>query len=256
MCHDGLCHPQLSWRAPRARPRVAPGRRRRAISDAGDRRQGEGAQGLGSRRRRLRSRRARFPDAGRHRRGSRGGLPGPEKPPLHPDRRPARAARGDRPQDAAGLRIRGRRQPGGRDQRRETGRGEHLRDPPRPGRRSAAACAVLDDVSRIDRPRRRRAGRGRRRAIRDGFLASVEQLEAAATETDEGLAFRLSVQSDRSCLPPRGDRGDRPAGLRARMVGRDRRDLRASRLRGCRATLDAGGRARACRPVCRGERSG
>ena len=62
----------------------------------------------GERRHRLRRRRARLPDPGAHRGGRGGRLPRPGEPPLHADRRPARAARGDRRQDREGLGPRGR----------------------------------------------------------------------------------------------------------------------------------------------------
>ena len=85
------------------------GRRHRRIGHAGRRRQGEGAQGGRRAGHRLRRRRARLPDARptSSRRPSRPAAT--REPPLHAGRRPARAEGGHRRQDAARLRLRGRR---------------------------------------------------------------------------------------------------------------------------------------------------
>ena len=86
-------------------PHLGPDRRRLAVGHAGRRRQGQGPPGPGGERHRLRGRRARLPDARRRRGRGRGGLPRPPEPPLHADRRPARAARGHRRQDRAATRA-------------------------------------------------------------------------------------------------------------------------------------------------------
>ena len=138
---------------------------------------------------RLRRRRARLPDPRLHRRGRRRGLPRPAQPPLHPRRRAARAAGGDRREDRARLRATRSRPPAGAGhQRRQAGRLRGVRHAARPGRRGAAAGAVLDHLPRVDPARRRRAGRGGRR--RDaGYRVTVEQLEAARTDRTKVLLF-------------------------------------------------------------------
>ena len=45
-----------------------------------------------------------------------------------------------------------------------------------------------------------------------GYLATVEQLEAARTDAHQGAAVRLAVQPDRRGLPARAGRGDRRVG--------------------------------------------
>ena len=85
--------------------------------------------------------------------------------------------RGDRGQDAARLRLRGRPGAGAGHQRRQAGDLQRLRDPARPGRRGAGAGAVLDDVPGVDPAGRRRPGRGARPTRRPGSATSVEQLE-------------------------------------------------------------------------------
>ena len=96
-----------------------PSRHHRRIGHPGGRRQGQGAEGAGRERHRLRCRRAGLPDAGAHRRGCRACLQQPGDAPLHAGRRPARAARGDRRQDEARLRVRVHGEPGARHQRRQ-----------------------------------------------------------------------------------------------------------------------------------------
>ena len=80
--------------------------------------------------------------------------------------------------------------------------------------------------------------------------------DGGADPAHQGAPLRLAVQPDRRRLPARRGRGDRPLGARAGPVGRDRRDLRAPRLRLGRAPLDAGRRPRAGRPVPGRERRG
>ncbi len=64
-----------------------------------------------------------------------------------------------------------------------------------------------------------------------GYKVTVEQLEAARTEQDEGAALRLAVQPDGCGLHGRRDPGDRPVGRGQQPVGAHRRDLRAPRVR-------------------------
>ena len=86
--------------------------RHRRVGDPRGRRQGQGPPGRGCRRDRLRCGRARLPDAGGDRRGRGRRLPRPAQPPLLTDAGPARAARRDRGQDRARLRLRGAAEPG------------------------------------------------------------------------------------------------------------------------------------------------
>ena len=87
-----------------------------------------------------------------------------------------------------------------------------------------------------------------------GYLASVEQLEAARTAAHQGAAVRLAVQPDRRRVPARPGRGDRPVGRRARALGRHRRDLRAPGLRRRAQRLDRHRGARARRSRRRAQR--
>ena len=139
---------------------------------------------------RLRRRRARLPDPRLHRRGGRRGLPRPQEPPLHPGRRPARAQGGDRRQDAARQRATTCRRPrslvtnGGKQAIYEAF--ATMLDP---GDEVIAPRAVLDDLPRVDPARRRRR---RSTVLADetqGYLVTVEQLEAARTERTKVLLF-------------------------------------------------------------------
>ena len=67
-------------------------------------------------------------------------------------------ARGHRGQDAAGLGPLGHAPAGAGDQRGQAGRRQRLRRAVRPGRRGHRPGPVLDDLSRVDRPGRRRPG--------------------------------------------------------------------------------------------------
>ena len=98
-----------SCTVPHRAPGLRPRRRDLRVRDPRRRRQGQGPQGRRASGDRLRRRRARLPDARLHRRGRGRGLPQPEVPPLHAGRRSARAEGRDRREDAARLRLRGRR---------------------------------------------------------------------------------------------------------------------------------------------------
>ena len=185
--------------------------------------EGEGAEGGGGARDRLRRGRARLPDAGAHRRGRRRGLPGPGQPPLHADRGHPGPARGDRGQDQARLRLRGGCRPGARDQRRQAGRRQRVRRPVRPRRRGHRARPVLDDLPRVDRARRRDAGR--RELRRDDRLPQLGRRPRGGVDAQhQGVVVRVAVQPDRRGVPARGDRGHRP-------LGRGQGDLGASPTR-------------------------
>ena len=153
------------------------------------------------------------------------------------------------------LGLRGGGQPGARDQRRQAGRGQRVRGAVRPGRRGARARPLLDDLPRIDRARRRYA---RRRVLRrDHRLPLLGRGPRARLDAaHQGAALRVAVQPDRRRVPAARNRGHRPVGGVQGHLGADRRDLRAPRLRRSRASLHAGGRARAGRPLPGGQRRG
>ena len=117
-----------------------------------------------------------------------------------PDARAARAPRSDRAQDEARFRLRLRGRAGPRHQRRQARRVQHVPGAVRPGRRGAAAGAVLDVVSRDDHARRRRAGRAADHRGQRDSASRVEQLEAARHAAHEGAAVRLAEQPDRRGL--------------------------------------------------------
>ena len=64
-----------------------------------------------------------------------------------------------------------------------------------------------------------------------GYLATVEQLEAARTDRTKVLLFVSPSNPTGAVYSARAGRGDRPLGGRARPLGRHRRDLRAPGLR-------------------------
>ena len=116
---------------------------------------------------------------------------------------PARAARGDRRQDPARLRLRLRGRPGARHQRRQA-RGVHrVRRAVRPGRRG--------DLSRprTGRPTPRRSPSPAASPVviatdeATGFRVTVEQLEAARTPRTKVAALRVARQPDRRGVPAR-----------------------------------------------------
>ena len=116
----------------------------------------------------------------------------------------------------SGLQVDGGQRAG--HQRRQAGGLRGLRHDARPGRRGAAARAVLDDLPRGDPAGRRRAGaRGRRRAERLPGLGGPARGGAHAPH--EGAAVLLAVQPDRCGLPGRAGRGDRPLGAGRRASG-------------------------------------
>ena len=153
-----------------------------------------------------------FPTPDAHRRGRRRGLPRPDEPPLLAGRRPARAARGDRRQDQARLRLR-RARPA---QVLVTNGGKHavynafaaLLDPgdevllPAPYWTTypeAIALAGGVPVVVADRPRRPASG------------SRVEQLEAARTPRTKALLF-VSPSTTRPARCTRRTRSRRSGG--------------------------------------------
>ena len=144
---------------------------------------------------------------------------------------------------------------GARHQRRQARGLQRVPDAARPRRRGAAPCALLDDVPRGHRARRRRAGRrarDRRRRIPGHRRAAGSGVHAA----HEGAGVRVAVEPERRGVPARPGRGDRRVGRRARRVGRHRRDLRAPHLRRARVLVAARARARGSRHLRRVERRG
>ena len=90
----------------------------------------------------------------------------------------------------------------------------------------------------------------------DRLQGHARPARSGAHRPHQGAAVRVAVEPDRRRLPARADRGHRPLGGRARHLGRDRRDLRAPRLRRAHAALDAGRRAGPGRPLHRRQRRG
>ncbi len=118
---------------------------------------------------------------------------------------PPGAPRGDRREDAARLGARGRRLAGHRHQRRQAGRLPGVPGGREPGRRGAAARALLDDLPRGDRARRRRARRGVRRR-RPGLQGHRRAARGRAHRQDDGR----SCSSRRRTRPARSTRPKRP----------------------------------------------
>ena len=174
--------------------------------------------------------RTRLRHAAVHRGCRRRGAARPGELPLHPRRRAAGAARGDRREDAARLGARGRRIADRRHERRQAGRLPGVPGGREPGRRGAAARAVLDDLPRGDRARRRRARRGLRRR-RPGLQGHRRAARGRPHRAHDGAGVRVAVEPDRVGVHGRGDQGDRRVGRRARHLGHLRRDLPEPRLR-------------------------
>ncbi len=204
---------------PASRPAsVRPRRRHRRVGHPRRRRQGQGAEGGRTPGDRFRRRRARLPDPRLHRRGRGRGHPRPAVAPVHPSRRPAGTARGDRRQDPARLRPRGRGVPGAGDQRRQARHLQRRRLADRPRRRGDHPGSLLGDLpgGRLDLRRRPGSGRHRRehRLPRHRRAARGSPYRA-----HQDADLRLTVEPDRRGLPARADRGHRALGRRARHLG-------------------------------------
>ncbi len=166
------------------------------------------------------------------------------------------AARGDRRQDPARLRLRGCGQSGARHQRRAS----------RPWPTRSPCCATPATRSWCSPPTGRPTPSPSPWPVATpvvvssdettGFRSSVEDLEAAWTPNTKALLFVSPSNPTGAVYPRARDRGHRPLGGVQGDLGADRRDLRASRLRRSRAPLHARGRARAGRPLPRGQRRG
>ena len=229
----------------------------RRVGHARRRRQGQGAQGGGRAGDRLRRRRARLPDARAHRRGRGRGLPRPRRTtatrrsPGLPELREAIAAK-----TGARLRARGAAVAGARHQRRQARGLQHAAHLARRGRRGAAAGAVLDDVSRTGRasPARRRSccRPTRRPASRS---PSTSSRRPAPTARSCSCSCRRRTRRARCTHATRS----RPsAGGRVEHGIWVVTDEIYEHLTfgGHRVPLDAGGRARAGRPLRRAQRRG
>ena len=190
--------------APRApSTRVSdPHRRHRRVGDAGGRRQGQGAQGgrAAGRSASAPASPTSRPRTTSSRRPSRP-LPRPAQPPLHAGRRPARAAGGDR-------RRRPRATPG-----YDVDAGQVLVT--NGGKQAVyqAFATLLDPGDEVLLPAPywttypeaiRLAGGVPVEVLADetqDYLVTVDQLEAARTDRDQGAAVLLAVQPDRRGLP-------------------------------------------------------
>ena len=210
--------------------RVAVGDRR--VGHAGRRRQGQGAQGRRPAGDRLRRGRAGLPHARLHRRAA--AEAACRDPRYHrytpagglPELREAIAAKTAR--DSG---LRGLAGPGARDQRRQAGA---LRGVRRPCSTPATRCCCPRPTGRPTPSRSGSPAASRSRSPTDeatGYLATVEQLEAALTPRTKVLVFVSPSNPTGAVYPPDAGRGDRALGRRARPLGGHRRDLRAPRLR-------------------------
>ena len=219
-------------------PDIRPHRRHRRIGHPGRRRQGQGPQGGRPAGHRFRRRRAGLPDAGLHRRGGDRGGPQPEVPPLHagrpgcpncaprsPPRRCATPAMRSTP--AQVLITNGGKQA-------VYNAFATLLDPGDEVLLIAPYWTTYPEAIKL-------AGGVPVEVFTDetsGYLATVEQLEAARTPRTKVLLFVSPSNPTGAVYPPDAGRGDRPVGGRARAVGRHRRDLRAPRVRRRREHLD------------------
>ena len=119
---------RVTGRPRRACTGLGPDRGHRRVGHARRRRQGQGAEGGGPAGDRLRRRRARLPDARHHIvEAAVAACRDPRNHRYTPGGRAARAARGDRGEDAARLRLRGAGRPGAGHQRRQAGRLQGVR---------------------------------------------------------------------------------------------------------------------------------
>ena len=99
------------------------------------------------------------------------------------------------------------RQPGARHQRRQAGALQRVRHAPRPGRRGAAAGAVLDHLPRVDPARRRRARRGHdRRDLRLPRHRRAARGRAHRRAPRCWCSSRRPTRPARSTPPPRSRR--------------------------------------------------
>ena len=176
--------------------------------------------------------------------------------PLHPGRRPARAAARrspPRPLRDSGLRRRRRRRCWS-----PTAASRRSTRPSPPCSTRATRCCCR---RRTGRPTRRRSGSpaaSRSWCTTDARAATsprVEQLEAARTPAHQGAAVLLAVQPDRRGLPARGGRGDRALGASSTGSGwSPTRSTSTSSTTAPRSPSMPVARPRAGRPLRRGQR--
>ena len=239
---------------PAERRDLPPHRRDQRVRDPGRRREGQGAQGRRQAGDRLRRRRAGLPDAGLHRRGRRRGLPPAGHAPVHPGRRAARAQGGDRREDGARLRPAGDGRPTcwspTAASRRST------RPSPRCSTR-ATRCSLPAPYWTTYPEAIRLAGGVPVPVVADeqsGYLVSAAQLEAARTPRTKVLLFCSPSNPTGAVYPAEQVEEIGRWALDAGPLGAHRRDLRAPHLRRRHGAVDAGGRARAGRPLRRRQR--
>ena len=186
----------------------------RRVGHAGRRRQGQGAEGGRRARHRLRRRRARLPDPATT--SSR-----PPSPPAATRRTTSTRRPPACPSCARRSPPRRRATPATRSTPRQvlvTNGGKHavynaFAALLRPGRRGAAARAVLDHLPRGDHARRRRAGRRSSPTRPTGFRVTRRAARGGAHRPrTKVLLFVSPVQPDRRGLPAGRGRGDRPVG--------------------------------------------
>ena len=195
------------------RTRIRPPRRHRRVRHAGRRRQGQGAQGRRPAGHRLRRRRTRLPHPRLHRRGRRRRGARPQEPPLHAGRRPAGAAGSDRRQD----------RPRHASTRSTPRRCWSPTAASRPSTTPSPPCCDPGDEVLLIAPywttypeAIKLAGGVPVEVVTDettGYLATVEQLEAARTDRTKVLLF---------VSPSNPDGRGLPAGPRSRPSARGR----------------------------------
>ena len=173
----------------------------------------------------------------------------PREPPLHPGRRAARAARGDRRQDAARLRLRGRRRPGARHQRRQAGGLPGVRRAVDPGDEvllPAPYWTTYPEAIRLAGGVPVEVFAGESTRATSSPSSSSRRRAPTATKV---LLFVLAVQPDRRGLPARAGRGHRRAGRSSTASGSSpTRSTSTSSTTTPRSRLDARRGPRARRP--------
>ena len=163
----------------------------------------------------------------------------PQEPPLHAGRRAARAARGDRRQDRARLRLRRSTRP--RCWSPTAASRPSTTPSPRCSTRATRCCSSR----RTGPPTPRRSSwpaacRWRWSPTRrPATWRTVEQLEAARTPRTKVLLFVLAVQPDRRGVPARAGRGDRRAGPPSTASGSSPTRSTSTWSTATRARLDA-----------------
>ena len=238
-------------------PHLPTDRVHRRVGHPGRRRQGQGAEGGGRERHRLRRRRARLPDPAAHRRGGGRRLPGREEPPLHARRRAAGAAGGHRRQDQARLRVRLR----GRPTCSSPTAASTPCSPPSPCCATRATRCICPAPYWTTYPEAITLAGGVPVVIATdeaaGFRVTVEQLEAARTPRTKVLLFVSPDNPTGAVYPPEEVEAiGRWARRRTASGWSPTRSTSTSRTAPQRVHLDAGARARAGRHLPHRQRRG